>query len=63
MIGNAGEYFDPTKVDELIAAIENVVYSPVRSEELRLLGKERIKTFSWEKTAKKTLDIYQRVVG
>ena len=63
VIGNAGEYFDPTKVDELIAAIENVVYSPVRSEELRLLGKERIKTFSWEKTAKKTLDIYQRVVG
>ena len=53
VIGNAGEYFDPTNVDELIAAIENVVYSSDRSEELRLLGKERIKSFSWEKTAKK----------
>jgi len=63
VIGNAGEYFDPTNVDALIAAIENVVYSSVRSEELRLLGKERIKSFSWEKTAKRTLDIYQRVVG
>jgi len=63
VIGNAGEYFDPTNVDELIVAIENVVYSSVRSEELRLLGKERIKIFSWEKTAKRTLDIYQMVVS
>lgn len=63
VIGNAGEYFGPTNVDELMVAIENVVYSSVRSEELRLLGQERIKSFSWEKTAKRTLDIYQAVVG
>lgn len=63
VIGDAGEYFDPTNVDELMSVIENVVYSTVRSEELRLLGKERIKSFSWERTAKSTLDIYQKIAG
>jgi len=63
VIGDAGEYFDPTNVDELMAAIENVVYSPARSGELKLLGKERIESFSWEMTAKNTLDVYQRVIG
>ena len=63
VIGNAGEYFDPTNVDELMAAIEKVVYSSVRIEELRLLGQERVKSFSWEKTATKTLDVYRKIVG
>lgn len=63
VIGDAGEYFDPTNIDELMFAIENVVYSSARSEELRLLGKERVKLFSWEMTAKSTLDIYQKIAG
>ncbi|MFT4802820.1 MAG: glycosyltransferase involved in cell wall biosynthesis [Psychroserpens sp.] len=63
VIGDAGEYFDPTDVDELKVAIENVVYSSIRTEELKLLGQNRIKAFSWEKTAKSTLDVYQRMLG
>jgi glycosyltransferase involved in cell wall biosynthesis len=63
VIGNAGEYFDPVNTDELVAAIENVVYSSTRSQELMLLGRERVKLFSWEVTANKTFDVYQKVVG
>jgi len=63
VIGNAGEYFDPVNIDELVASIENVVYSSMRSQELILLGKERIKLFSWEVTANKTADVYQKKIG
>ncbi len=63
VIGLAGEYFDPTSFDELMNAVKNVVYSSTRADELRLLGKERIGLFSWEMTAKHTLDVYRKVVG
>ena len=56
--GNAAQYFDPYSIDSLIFSIENVVYSQQRSNELINLGYERIKLFSWKKTANKTLDVY-----
>lgn len=63
VVGDAGEYFDPTNIDELLSAIENVVYSTIRSEQLQLLGKERVEYFSWEETAKNTFNVYQNIVG
>lgn len=59
VIGDAGEYFDPTNKDSMTAALENVLDSPSRQSELRTLGAERQKLFSWKKCANDTLDIYR----
>tara|TARA_Y100001970_G_scaffold188729_1_gene229548 strand:- start:32366 stop:33469 length:1104 start_codon:yes stop_codon:yes gene_type:complete len=59
VIDNAAEYFDPKSLDNLIYAIENVVFSDSRKKELIKLGQERVSSFSWEKCAKETLRLYQ----
>jgi len=63
VIGNGGEYFNPSEIDEIIFAIEKVVYSTSRTEELYALGLERIKYFSWSKCATETTDIYKKIIG
>lgn len=62
VVGDAGEYFDPYNVDEIGRAIENVLLSPKRADELRARGKERLKHFSWEVCAEKTRQIYQSLL-
>lgn len=59
VVGNAGVYFDPKSVDSMLGAIESVIYSETRISELVRLGNTRIKEFSWEKCAKKTLETYK----
>jgi glycosyltransferase involved in cell wall biosynthesis len=63
VIGDAGEYFDPTEMDEMTVAIENVVYSGTRIEELKSLGLNRTKLFSWDECATETLDVYNKILG
>ena len=59
VIGNAGEYFDPTSSEDMRCAIERVVYSDERIEWLRRAGAERLSAFSWAKCARETLDVYR----
>jgi len=63
VIGNAGEYFEPSDVDAMRVAIENVVYSPTRIQELQQLGLNRVKLFNWSKCAAETLEIYKKIIG
>jgi len=63
VVGDAGEYFDPTEVDEMTVAIENVVYSSVRIKELRALGLDRVTLFSWDKCATEIFDVYKKIIG
>jgi glycosyltransferase involved in cell wall biosynthesis len=60
--GNAAEYFDPYKVDNIREAIENVVYSTERSKELISRGLARINQFSWERCAQQTYAIYSSIL-
>ncbi len=61
--GEAGLFFDPHKVD----ALEELLYNILQNNELRKkmsrAGLERVKQFSWERTAKKTLEVYRKVLG
>ncbi len=52
------EYFDPTSIDEIAHAMERVLGSTTRADELRRLGSERVKLFSWERTAALTAAAY-----
>jgi len=63
VVGNAGEYFDPSSAEDMAEAIERVVYSPGRSLELTELGSKRIRHFTWKRCAEKTIDIYRNLVG
>jgi len=61
--GNAAEYFAPEDPDAMLAAIERVINSPARAQQLTALGYERVKLFSWDRCASQTLDAYRRLLG
>ena len=62
VIGQAAEFFNPNSIEEMTVAIENVLYSNDRADELRALGLEQLAKFSWQKCAEETLDVYQQVL-
>jgi glycosyltransferase involved in cell wall biosynthesis len=62
VVGDAGEYFDPDDIESIIFAIENVVFSPARKNELIIKGIERKDYFSWEKCAGYTHKIYKSIL-
>ena len=61
VVGIAGEYFNPTDIEDIKNAIENVVFSPSRIADLKYKGLDRVKEFSWRKCATETLEIYQKI--
>lgn len=63
VIGDAGEYFTPSSVDDIQRAIEEVVYSSSRIAELKKQGLDRVQLFGWDKCARETLDVYKEIVG
>lgn len=63
VVGIAGKYFNPRDIDDIRWSIESVVYDESLSRDLKLLGKERLKSFSWEKCAYQTLKIYKQLAS
>ena len=63
VIGSAGEYFDPQSIYSISHAIEAVVFSKDRTQELIKLGRERVKRFTWQSCAQETRAIYQTVLN
>jgi glycosyltransferase involved in cell wall biosynthesis len=53
--GEAARLFEPSSVEELVAAVEEVLDDP---EPWRARGLERAKEFTWEKTARAHDDVY-----
>lgn len=49
--GDAGEYFDPRSKESISSAVERVIYSENKREEMMVKGLERVKLFTWEKSA------------
>ncbi len=62
VIGKAGEFFDPADTYDMRRAIEDVVYSVSRTNQLRGFGEERLTNFSWDKCARETFDIYRSLI-
>lgn len=59
VVSEAGEYFNPYEIDSITDAIEKVIFSTEESKKLKILSKERVKYFSWEKCAKETSAVYK----
>lgn len=60
--GDAAEFFDPYDVESITDAMEKVLYSPERTQNLVMLGLERIKSFSWKVCAKQTHLVYSALL-
>ncbi len=59
--GEAALYIDPTNVKQMTGMIEKVLEDKSLREDMIKKGYEHVKKFSWEKTAKKTLEILEEV--
>jgi glycosyltransferase involved in cell wall biosynthesis len=62
VIGDAGILLDPLDVQAWTDAIIKVVNDEHLREGMRHAGRARASTFTWERTARATLAVYQRVV-
>ncbi|MBU0964334.1 glycosyltransferase family 4 protein [Patescibacteria group bacterium] len=60
VLDKAAIYFNPKSTAAIADAIINVLTSKKIVQELRRQGLERVKFFSWETLAKKTLDLYAK---
>ncbi|MFC1618053.1 glycosyltransferase family 4 protein [Patescibacteria group bacterium] len=59
--GQGALYFDPHNSDDMAAKINQVLASQDLRDKLVAQGLENIKKFSWQKTAKQTLAVYQKM--
>jgi glycosyltransferase involved in cell wall biosynthesis len=62
VVGEAGEYFDPDDIESMRDAMERVLQSSTRRQELVQLGRERCRLFTWERCARETRDVYRTLI-
>lgn len=62
VVGDAAITVDPTNVDELTQAIRQVLVNDDLRAWLREAGLRRAAMFSWQETARRTLQVYRRVL-
>ena len=62
VVGNASEYFNATDIESMRVAMEYILNSNSRREELIALGKLRCAEFSWQRCASETLAIYRNLI-
>ena len=60
--GNAARYFDPENVSSLVEKLTEVVEDKTLADNMREQGFNRLKLFSWESTALKTVETYRKVL-
>jgi glycosyltransferase involved in cell wall biosynthesis len=60
--GDAAYYFNPLDIQDIASKVGEVVDDPIIREDLVTKGKQRAATFSWDRMAKQTLAIYDRIL-
>ena len=58
----AAEFFNLNDNNNLVDAIENVIFSDAKQKRLIDSGKKRIENFSWDKCADRTLSAYKKFI-
>jgi len=61
--GDSVEYFDPDNVEDIAETINRVLEDTNLQDELRRRGRELIKTYDWDETAKITLEVFEECLG
>lgn len=60
--GDAGEYFNPSEIESIGTAIERVLQSETKRDDLIQKGRIRCAAFSWSRCADETLEIYRSLM-
>jgi glycosyltransferase involved in cell wall biosynthesis len=60
--GDAAVFVDPKNVEEMASAIERVTSDAELREDLRKRGLARAAEFSWDETARNTLEVYRSIL-
>lgn len=63
VVGEDGILVDPYSFEEIGQAMERILSNHNLRQELITRGLERAKKFSWQATAKKTIEVYKKVLG
>jgi glycosyltransferase involved in cell wall biosynthesis len=58
--GDAARYFDPRDEGEIARAIAELIRDSRLRERLAAAGRDRARRFSWERTARQTIESYER---
>jgi len=61
--GEAALLFDPHDTGAVAAAVERLLGDEAEAQRLRTAGYERVREFTWERTARLTLDSYRRALA
>jgi glycosyltransferase involved in cell wall biosynthesis len=61
--GDAVRYFDPHDLHDMVKAISAVLSDPELRQEMRQRGLAQAALFSWERAARETLAVYDRVLS
>jgi len=61
-VGSAASFVNPTDINELAAAIVKLLRDKQARETLSRLGQERARQFTWERTARATMEVYQHAL-
>ncbi len=60
--GDAAQYFDPEDQESLVTVLSEVLNNNDAADTMRIKGSKRVKMYSWEDTARKTLETYKKVL-
>ena len=61
VIADAAEFFDPLDLDSIASAIQNVVQSQARTNDLIAKGLIRVQQFTWQTCAEQHLALYRKL--
>lgn len=56
-------FFNPHNPSDIASVLADILNKPVLREELSKSGLLHVENFSWQKTAKETIDVYKKVVN
>jgi glycosyltransferase involved in cell wall biosynthesis len=60
--GDAALYFDPESISSLVEILAEILENKVLCDDMRTKGLNRLKLFSWNNTAYKTIETYKKAV-
>ena len=63
VVGDAALLVNPRDIEEIAVAMHRLLTDDALHAELREKGLQRARIFSWEKAARRTLDVYRQVVA
>lgn len=61
--GDAALYFNPKSSKDLAKSLKKVINSDSLQQDLITKGNDKVKEYSWKKTAEGTLRVYEKVLG